>query len=92
MSESDHRDLASMLRGAKASVVLSGYASDLYDNDLFPDWHRTELKAGTGQNAGAWANRTEVLWSNKAFSSISPVIRDGGIYSGRQLSFFGDDG
>lgn len=50
-------------RDSKA-VVLSGYPSDLYDLELYPDWHRHTLPASTGQG-GTWANRTEVLWANR---------------------------
>jgi DNA adenine methylase len=64
-SDSDHRDLAKVLRTARAAVVLSGYPSDLYDLELYPDWHRASFASGTGQNAETWANRTEVLWSNR---------------------------
>ena len=32
----------------KAAVVLSGYASPLYDDGLYRDWHRAELSAWTG--------------------------------------------
>jgi DNA adenine methylase len=67
MTEQDHRDLAASLRQAKASVVLSGYASDLYDLDLYAGWHRADFRSGTGQNAETWGNRTEVLWSNRPF-------------------------
>lgn len=62
--DDQHRDLAAAVRRARASVVLSGYASDLYDLELFPDWHRLEMRSGTGQG-NTWANRTEVLWSNR---------------------------
>lgn len=60
----EHRALAEALRAARAAVVLSGYASDLYDLELYPDWHRTTFAASTGQGP-EWANRTEVLWSNR---------------------------
>lgn len=63
MTDADHRELADALRKAKATVVLSGYASPLYDLELYPDWYRTEMAAGTG-NGGEWRDRTEVLWSN----------------------------
>lgn len=61
--EDDHRDLAAALRACAAAVVLSGYPSDLYDLELYPDWHRLSMAASTGQG-GTWSNRTEVLWSN----------------------------
>jgi len=71
MTEQDHRDLADALREAKAPVVLSGYASDLYDLDLYAGWQRAEFRSGTGQNAETWGNRTEVVWSNRPFSQGS---------------------
>lgn len=61
----EHEGLASALLGCRSTVVLSGYASDLYE-DLFSGWCRTELRSGTGQ-AGAYEARTEVLWSNRPF-------------------------
>lgn len=63
-TDDEHRALAEQLRAARAAVVLSGYPSDLYDQDLYADWHRVEFAAGTGQG-GVWANRTEVLWANR---------------------------
>jgi DNA adenine methylase len=78
MTEQDHRDLAAALSSVKASVVLSGYASELYDQDLYPGWHRTEFRSGTGQNAETWGNRTEVLWSNRPFPQGSLFDQDEG--------------
>lgn len=63
--EDDHRQLAEALHSARAAVVLSGYASDLYDRDLYAGWDRHTIASGTGQGAGTWQNRTEVLWSNR---------------------------
>lgn len=60
-----HRELAAALRTCRASVVLSGYPSDLYDLELFPDWHRMAFSSGTGQGGDGWSKRTEVLWSNR---------------------------
>jgi DNA adenine methylase len=62
--EADHRVLAEALRQAKAAVVLSGYASDLYDLDLYAGWDRHAIATSTGQGGG-WSARTEVLWSNR---------------------------
>ena len=61
----DHTALAEALRDTRASVVLSGYPSDLYA-DLYADWHRTDLATWTGQgNAGPRGGaRVEVLWPN----------------------------
>jgi DNA adenine methylase len=66
-ADQDHTELAVALRSVQASVVVSGYPSALYDLELYPDWHRMEIPSGTGQNAGEWANRTEVLWCNRPF-------------------------
>lgn len=56
-----HIKLAETLRACKASVVLSGYASPLYE-ELYPGWHRMELKAPPKLSGAAAEN--EVLWSN----------------------------
>ena len=62
-----HLELAEALRACKATVVLSGYAHPLYDEDLYGDWDRAEIAAGTGQNADVgWQARTAVLWCNRA--------------------------
>ncbi|MFF5265322.1 DNA adenine methylase [Actinomadura viridis] len=63
-AEAQHRALAEALHDCAATVVVSGYASDLYDRELFAGWHRRELPAATSQG-GAWRDRTEVLWSNR---------------------------
>jgi DNA adenine methylase len=63
-SPDEHRELAAALHDCKSSVVLSGYPSDLYDQELYPDWHRRAFAASTGQG-GTWSDRTEVLWSNR---------------------------
>jgi DNA adenine methylase len=67
LTDDEHRELGETLRACKAAVVLSGYPSDLYDRELYPDWHRTTFQAGTGQGSDGWSNRTEVLWSNRPF-------------------------
>ncbi|WP_312884802.1 DNA adenine methylase [Nocardia barduliensis] len=63
-SPAAHRELAAALHACRATVVLSGYPSDLYDNDLYATWHRYTHQTGTSQG-GRWAARTEVLWSNR---------------------------
>src|SRR6266508_3832721 len=62
----EHEQLAAALHDCAASVVLSGYDSDLYQA-LYRDWWRVDLAAFTGQaNAtGQRGRRTEVLWSNR---------------------------
>lgn len=61
--EGDHRELAEALNECAAAVVLSGYASPLYD-ELYAGWHTTRLDAATGQG-GTWSPRSEVLWANR---------------------------
>jgi DNA adenine methylase len=61
----DHRDLAAALRAARAAVVVSGYASDLYDRDLYVGWDRVTLAAFTGNGGAGGTGRTEVLWANR---------------------------
>jgi DNA adenine methylase len=63
-SEAEHRELAEALNACTAAVVLSGYASPLYD-ELYAGWHVTRIASATGQG-GTWSERMEVLWSNRA--------------------------
>jgi DNA adenine methylase len=74
-TEAEHRELAEALRDCRATVVLSGYPSPLYDEELYPDWHRRTFDASTGQG-GTWANRTEVLWSNRPLADNQPTLWD----------------
>lgn len=62
MSDDEHRELAAVLRRAKGAVIISGYACDLYDLELYPDWRR-EQREGFADQAKP---RTEVLWLNKS--------------------------
>jgi len=61
--DEEHSIMLDALRSCRSAVVLSGYASALYDEDLV-DWHRIEFAAFTGQ-ANTNGRRTEVLWSNR---------------------------
>lgn len=62
MTDADHRALAATLHAVEGMVVLSGYASDMYDRELYPDWHRVEKAT----HADGARKRTEVLWLNPA--------------------------
>lgn len=62
MTDADHRKLAEALHALKGMVVLSGYASTLYDAELYADWKRIERRA----LADGATERTEVLWLNRA--------------------------
>jgi len=67
-SEEDHRELAEALRATEAVVLLSGYASALYDEELYPDWWRVErtVHRPSANRAGRGDSRaTEVIWSNR---------------------------
>lgn len=70
----EHTELAGALHDCKASVVLSGYPSPLYDA-LYAEWHRVEFAAFTGQAnlSGDQGRRTEVLWSNRPFAEDSQL-------------------
>jgi DNA adenine methylase len=57
-----HREFADALHACKASVVISGYASPLYE-ELFPGWYRTTMKAPPALSGDT--GRVEVLWSNR---------------------------
>ncbi len=71
-SETEHRELAAALDACDSAVVLSGYHSPLYD-ELYAGWHRLELEAHTGQ-AHDWQRRTEVLWSNRPFTTTASLF------------------
>lgn len=68
-TEAEHRALAAGLLVCKATVVISGYHSALYD-ELFDGWHRVErtviLRAGNGRaKRSGRPDPVEVLWSNR---------------------------
>lgn len=70
MTRPDHEALIDTLLSLRGSVVLSGYASSLYDA-AFAGWRRIEVKA----RADRAAERTEVLWCN--FPDASPLFSVG---------------
>lgn len=59
MSKQNHEELLHELLRSRASVILSGYGSELYDDALW-GWYRVE-RDSRNQNAD---RRTEVLWCN----------------------------
>lgn len=68
MTDVDHARLLLRLKEYRGKVVLSGYASSLYD-ELLPRWHRIEIETtSTASNRAnkKHARRTEVLWLNYA--------------------------
>lgn len=70
--DASHAALIEALLRARASVVLSGYASDLY-NDALSDWSRIEIPTITGQG-GTKQARTEVIWSNRPIEIEHPTF------------------
>lgn len=66
MTDDDHRALANVLHGIEGKVIVSGYACDLYDKELYPDWKRVKLPT----IADGAKKRTEILW-------ISPRAQKG---------------
>ena len=62
MSDDDHRRFAAGVQSLTGMVIVSGYACDLYDHDLFRTWDRSEIPA----LADGARDRIEVLWLNEA--------------------------
>lgn len=63
LTDADHAELLTFLRGLRGMVILSGYPHDAYDAAL-PEWRRVERKA----MADGARERIEVLWINPAAS------------------------
>ena len=61
--DDEHQALLDALLTCRASVVLSGYPSTLYD-DALTSWRRIEIATNTAQG-GQWSERTEVIWINR---------------------------
>lgn len=77
MVEDDHRALAEVLRATPATVLLSGYPSDLYD-ELFGDWHQmattvTKRSSSNRREPGA-DSATEVIWSNRPLGGQGSLL------------------
>ena len=66
-----HQELAAALVQCRATVVLSGYPSPIYDQ-LYAGWHTYELDAATSQG-GTHQAKTEVLWSNRPLRTAAPA-------------------
>lgn len=67
MSPEDHEALLDCLIGLKGNVVLSGYASGMYDT-ILRDWRRVEFRA----MADRAMERVEVVWRN--FEEPAPLF------------------
>lgn len=60
LNETAHKELAHVLHSIQGQAIISGYASSLYFDVLYPDWHVSSREARTDKNG--WA--TEYLWMN----------------------------
>lgn len=75
----DHCALAAVATEARAHVVISGYASDLYET-LYDGWYRTEqrvLARASQRRGGDLVHRVEVLWSNRPLEHRLDFSADG---------------
>lgn len=79
MSDDDHIELLGVLRELQGMVVLSGYASDLYAEEL-PGWISNSTDARISSGRGT-ALRTEVAWLNPACANALN-LQHGGLFSG----------
>ena len=66
LNDDQHTALVDALTNVLAAMVVSGYASPLYDQ-LYNGWDRVAIPTSTGQG-GTRQDRTEVLWSNRSIS------------------------
>lgn len=66
MSDEQHRELAGVLKSVQGMVVISGYACPLYDDELYPGWHRVTRET----HADGAKKRIEVLWINRSARKI----------------------
>jgi len=73
LDDAQHKALSSALRAFSGMVVLSGYPSELYDRELYPDWERFERR----HVADGGKQRTEVVWLNTACSEALRVEAGG---------------
>lgn len=76
MTDEQHREMATVLHSCVGNIVLSGYPCDLYDRELFPDWHRVERETIVGSTKsnkeGKKRVSIEVLWMNFIPSQVAP--------------------
>lgn len=70
LSDDDHSELLTFLRGLSGMVVLSGYPSDFYD-EILTGWYRVNKIA----LADGARERTEVLWLNPSCRSRLDAIQ-----------------
>lgn len=59
MSDKDHEELVGKALSSRAKIMISGYASEMYD-DMLAGWQRKEFRS----HAEMGSRRTEVVWMN----------------------------
>lgn len=59
MEDREHEDLLKELLKSRSQIMISGYASEMYD-DMLSEWNRKELQS----HAEMGKHRTEVIWMN----------------------------
>lgn len=59
MDDAEHAELLTVLKRSRAKIMISGYASELYD-DMLSDWKRQVLVSHTQMGKP----RQEVIWMN----------------------------
>ena len=59
MSDEDHEEMLQKAIGSKAKIMISGYASEMYD-DMLAGWRRKEFRS----HAEMGSKRTEAVWMN----------------------------
>jgi DNA adenine methylase len=83
MSDEQHVELLEVLTALDGMVVLSGYPSKLYDEQLH-GWERHTTKARVSSGRGT-AVRTEVVWLNPACSAALERGR-GGLFAAEEAA------
>lgn len=77
-SDDEHRELAEVLHGCRSAVLLSGYASPLYD-ELYGDWDRVEVavqRPTTNRRGHTGTAGVEVVWSNRPLARQAELFED----------------
>ena len=70
MTDADHLELLAALKDAKGMVILCGYPSALYDDNL-PGWTTAARTARISAGRGTGL-RTEQIWMNPAAAQAQP--------------------
>lgn len=83
MTDDDHAELLDALRKHPGPVIISGYASDLYDDQL-RDWYREEIKV----RDQVGNKKQEVIWMN-----FQPCIQQQLlVFADKETAYYADSG